>query len=306
MGENHSQQPAESGTAAPPLSSADWAADSSRRWLAHADALEAQLEPVHAPLLAACGDLRDARVLEVGCGRGATTQVLAEGVGPGGHVTAVDISEALVAAAGARLPDAGRDRIDLRLGDAQTLDLGAGTFDVVASRFGVMFFDDPVAAFANLGHATRPGGQLAIAVWQPRDRSPTQQRGLDVAVATAADLGHHLELGDPHAGPFSLGLPEVATGVLEAAGWVDVHHDAQLVRLPIAGGGATPEQALEVAFAIGPLRILLADAPGEVTVAVRAALLADYAALHDGSAMWVDGGIAIVQARRPERAPTSS
>jgi len=293
--ENHSQQAVDPGLA---MTAAGWAGDSSRRWLDHADILEAQLAPVHVPLLAACGDLSGRRVLEVGCGRGATTHELAAGVGPSGHVTAVDISETLAAATAARCAPTFGGRVDVRCGDAQHLDLAPDAVDLVVSRFGVMFFDDPIAAFANLATTTRPGGRLVAAVWQRRDRSPVQSVGLDVAVRAAAALGTDLDLGDPAAGPFSLGVPEIATATLTAAGWTNIRLEPHLVPMALAGPGARPDDAVELAFNIGPLRALVADAPPEAEAAVRSALLDAYTALHDGTGMWLDGAIVIVQAER--------
>jgi SAM-dependent methyltransferase len=93
---------------------------------------------------------------------------------------------------------------------------------VVISRFGVMLFDDPVAAFANLRRATRRGGRLAVAVWLPRDASERQRRSVDVALATARPAGHELVAGPPDGGPFAFGIERHTRRVLARAGWEHV------------------------------------------------------------------------------------
>ena len=106
-------------------------------------------------------------VLDVGCGTGPTTLTIADTVAPGGRVLGVDISATMIVAArerAAAAPVAGVD-VDFAVADAQVDDLGAGAFDAVFSQFGVMFFADPEAAFANLHAALRPGGRLAVACW---------------------------------------------------------------------------------------------------------------------------------------------
>lgn len=239
-------------------------------------------------------------ILDVGCGRGVTTRRAAEAVGPDGAVTGLDVAANLITEARTFAHDGAP--IDWVVGDGQRVELPSGPYDVVISRFGVIFFDDPVAAFANLARATRPGGRLAVAVWQPRDRSDVLQRSLDVAARAAAARGHPIELPPPDAGPFSFGLPEVVLDLLARSGWDEAAIEPLNVEMYVCGPG-TVEEVVEIGFTFGPLQRALADAPDEVIAAVRAEVADDLRPLHDGTGVKLTGAIAILTGRRPVAAP---
>ncbi len=187
-------------------------------WLDNETVLDALFAPVTQALLDVA-DLRPGdRVLEVGCGSGA---LLEQAAAQGARTVGVDISPGMVAAARDRVPAA-----TLMLGDAQTLDLGAPVgrdgYDVIASRFGVMFFDDPVAAFGNLRRvASIDNGLLAFASWGSRADNPMFTLGTEVlARRVEAETGTPLVLPDP--GPTSLSEPDRIHAVLADAGWTSV------------------------------------------------------------------------------------
>jgi SAM-dependent methyltransferase len=110
-------------------------------------------------------------VLEIGCGTGATTVPLAEAVGQRGRVVGVDRSEPMLAGARQRVAESLLGNISLTRADAQVHRFEAGRFDLITSRFGVMFFADPVAAFSNLLPAARPGGRLCFICWGPLEEN---------------------------------------------------------------------------------------------------------------------------------------
>jgi SAM-dependent methyltransferase len=146
----------------------------------------AREEPMASPFGTAMLDRVDLRagdrVLDVGCGSTTTTLEAATRVLPGGSVTGVDIAGDVLEHARFRATNAGVVNIDFVVADAAVHDLGEGGFDVVISRFGVMFFADPAAAFANLQRSLRPGGRLAIVV----PRGPADNELIKVSVAAAA------------------------------------------------------------------------------------------------------------------------
>jgi SAM-dependent methyltransferase len=280
------------------MTTADWAGERAQAWASMADRLEAQIEPVSDLLFAAAQLAAGERVLDVGCGRGATTRRAAGTVGPAGEVVGLDVAANLIEEAGRLAAD--HPGIRWMVADAQRAELPPGHFDVVLSRFGVMFFDDPTAAFANLAAATAPGGRLCVAVWQTRDRSEILQRPLDVAAAVAARHGFPLELPPPDYGPCSYGDPATTTGILAGAGWSDVRfvpHELDMY----AGGPGPVADAVEIGLTIGSLQVALADAPPEVVDAIRADLTADLATAHDGVGVKLTGAVAVVTATRRPR-----
>jgi ubiquinone/menaquinone biosynthesis C-methylase UbiE len=162
------------------------------------------LEPVGAALIQRAFPGEGGRVLDVGCGAGATTLAMARRVGPAGLCLGVDISAPLVAAAEARAARDGAANARFLCADAQTAELAAGGFDVAMSRFGVMFFDDPDAAFANLRRALKRGGRLTCLAW----RGPMENPMFSVPALAAMPYLPPAPPPDPNAPP-----PRPAVGV---------------------------------------------------------------------------------------------
>jgi SAM-dependent methyltransferase len=152
------------------------------------------------------------RVLDVGCGTGQTTREAGR-LAVAGSAVGIDLSAAAVAQARRRAEDEGLRNVAFERADAQVHRFPDRRFDLAISRFGTMFFGDPVAAFANIGRALRPGGRLVMLVWQAREHN-------EWAVAVDRILGTGGDSGSPD--PFSLGDPTTATAILDLAGFADV------------------------------------------------------------------------------------
>ncbi|MBS1848041.1 MAG: class I SAM-dependent methyltransferase [Actinobacteria bacterium] len=187
-------------------------------WVDHASNYDAGLEPHGHAVMDALGLQSSERVLDVGCGTGATTVELAARVDPG-EVVGVDISSTMLQVARDRADRAGAANIAFREADAQTAELGAATFDVAFSRMGVMFFDDPVAAFTNIAGSLRPGGRLGFVCFQDPSRNPY----LTLPGMIAGDI---LQLGPPPPpggpSPFAFADATRTTDMLQRAGFADV------------------------------------------------------------------------------------
>ena len=284
---------------APGLASADWAGETSRRWAAQAGRLEAMLAPVDDILLPAAALAVGERVLDVGCGRGATTRSAAAITGPDGAVTGLDVSPTLIAEAEAIPPSPSSAPIAWMVADAAAHPFPPDAFDAIVSRFGIMFFDDPVAAFANLRSGVRSNGRLVAAVWQRQDASEFQWLSVQVAARVAADHGVLLRPNPPDAGPFAYGTRDHTGPILEAAGWVDITVEPHSLPLYVGGPGTTPEQAVETGRQVGPFGMLLRDVPTPVADMIAAALVEEMRTRWDGTGVTLSAAIAIATARRP-------
>ena len=229
-------------------------------------------------------------VLDLGCGAGRTTVELAGRVAPGGRATGIDIAEAMVGYARAQ---AGSAAAEFRQGDVQADDLGAGEYDAAFSRFGVMFFSDPVAAFANVRRALRQGGALSFACWQNVLANEWMLiPGMAIMSVTGA-LPTPPSPDEP--GPFSLADPDRVRALLGAAGFehVEVASYTDPVTLPAADIAGFAAQALTV----GPVREALLEADADTRGRVRQAIEEAVTAKIEGDQARLARGVNLVLAR---------
>jgi SAM-dependent methyltransferase len=243
-----------------------WNGVAGHAWAETQQVLDQMFKPFE-DLLVAAAVARSARhVLDVGCGTGATTLAIARQLGPERACLGIDISEPMLALARARAAREGAPARFLRA-DAQRHDFGAGQFDLIVSRFGVMFFDDPIRAFANLRRAASAGAELRCFAW----RSPADNPFMTTAEQAAAPFLPNLPARRPNApGQFAFADDGRVRGILSESGWNDI--DLQ----PIDVACTLPENELvNYLTRLGPLGQSLPEVDeatrGPVIAAVRAA-----------------------------------
>ena len=252
------------------LKGEDWAGEMGARWLASLDRFEGMIAPIGAALLARAAYTPGERVLDLGCGGGATTLAIAEVVGPSGAALGLDVAPMLIERARQRAAGAGSNARFV-CADAATASLDTPPFDRLFSRFGSMFFDAPVPAFANLRAMLKPGARIDLAVWaNPRDNLWMME--------VMGVVRRHVEIPPavPRApGPFAFEDLAYLEEVLTGAGFSGMDVLAYEGRQPVGGPGASPVAATDfVLTSMAAGRVL--DEAGPV---IRDAARADFVEL---------------------------
>ena len=244
-----------------------WNASAGETWARFQNQLDRQLAPLGAEAMRRLPLRPGDRVLDIGCGCGETTLALAAAVGSAGSALGVDVSRPMLEVARARAANA--PAAGFLEGDAQTADLPPPLFDAAFSRFGVMFFNDPPAAFANIRRALKPGAPLAFVCWRPFVDNPWMRDPM----AAAQGLLPPQSPPDPLApGPFAFADADRVRSILTAAGFSAVAIEPFDARI----GGSSVEATLALTFRVGPLGAALRERPDladAVAVAVREVLL---------------------------------
>ena len=271
-----------------------WNTVAGPRWVGLDGFVERRVRAVNDLLLARAALAAGESVLEIGCGTGAATVPFAETVGEHGRVVGVDISEPMLAGARKRIAESGLHNIALLQADAQVHPFEPGRFDLVASRFGVMFFADPVAAFGNLLPAARAGGRLCFACWGPLGDNKHWLIPYEVALR---HLGPPAPQPPRMPGPLAFSDQAYVRTILDKAGFADVEIKRETPDII----GSAPEEEADYACLMSPAgRLIDEKKPDEaVREKIRQEMIEAFAAYAGGKPMMLPSTVFIVTARRP-------
>jgi SAM-dependent methyltransferase len=267
-----------------------WNDTAGRTWADLQDRIDRQIRPLGQAAMDRLAPAPGEQVLDVGCGCGDTSLELARRVEPEGGVLGLDISAPMLEVARGRAVASGAHNLDFQEADAQVAALPDDR-DAVFSRFGVMFFADPAAAFANLRRSLRPGGRLAFVCWRPL----AENLWMRLPAEAAAGLVPHAPPPEPGTpGPFAFADPDRVRAILAQAGFtaIDISpHDEAI-------GGLDLEGTVEMSFRVGPLGAILRERPDLAPVLRERVREAVRPWLRDG-AVYMPSATWLVSARNP-------
>jgi ubiquinone/menaquinone biosynthesis C-methylase UbiE len=243
-----------------------WNGPNGERWVRRQEMQDVVLGPVSDVLIDRAAPKVGERVIDIGCGCGATTFAFANKVGARGHVLGVDISAPMLALARELAPaDA---PLEFSLADATVQAFQPASFDLLVSRFGVMFFAEPAVSFANMRKALRASGRVAFACWRtPRD-NPWMMMPLMAAYKHVPKLP---EMGPEDPGPFAFANEERVRRILTEAGFSKIALERHDLSLDVAVGRGL-DAAVNTAVEIGPVSRALEGQPPETVAAVAASV----------------------------------
>lgn len=273
-----------------------WNSKATASWTEKNEQMDAMLRPLGAAAIARAQLNSGERVLDIGCGCGATTLDMVSMVGATGGVTGVDISAPMLELANHKaqqLPEPLRSNTSFILADASDYEFPTGEYDLLFSRFGVMFFADPISAFSNMRRALKPAGRVAFMCWAPFNENDWVMKPMLAASAHLPET----PATDPKApGPFAFSDTAYLTDILTTAGFADISFES--TTHPIAvGRGDTLERAAESCLEGAPLSKLLIDQPDSVKKRVTDSVAEAIAEHYKEGVVELDGKCWVVTAR---------
>jgi len=268
-----------------------WNGAGGQRWADRQPVQDILLQPIADLLIDRASIRAGERVLDVGCGSGSTTFAFARAVGPSGHVMGIDISAPMLARAREVTP-AGAP-VEFVLADATIHPFAPENFDLLASRFGVMFFADPALSFANMRKAMRRSGRLAFACWREARQNPFFMTPLQAVYQHVPKMP---QVGPEDPGPFAFASEARVERILSAAGFNEIAMEPCDLALDVAVGGGL-DAAVRGALEIGPAARALADQPPDVIAAATQSIREALTPYVKGQTVPLDGAIWIVTAK---------
>ena len=268
-----------------------WSGDVGAKWVRFQDDIDIMFGAVTTAALEGAAPRPGERVIDIGCGCGATVVALAHRVGTRGEVVGVDVSEVMLARAAERTVGLGQVR--LLKADAATWRF-APDADLVFSRFGVMFFDDPASAFRNIHSALAPSGRLVVAVW----RGLADNEWGNVPLSIALPFLPQQSPADPLApGPLALADPDRVRGILSEAGFSAIAVEPRDLPIRLSGAGEASLAAAR-ALKIGFVARAIADVDLARQQTIEMAIRAEFEQRQGPDGLTLGGGIWLVSAKR--------
>lgn len=267
-----------------------WNGPAGRRWMERQDTQDVLLAPISELLLDRSHPENGERVVDIGCGCGGTTIELAQRVAPTGYVLGMDISAPMLGRARERAP--ADLPLEFVLADATVHAFEPRRTDLLFSRFGVMFFADPVLSFANMRKALRVGGRLAFACWREPRNNPWMMVALQEAYK---HVPRPPEVGPDDPGPFAFANEQRVRRILAEAGFSSIAMEVCDLTLDVAFGRGL-EAAVSGALEVGPTSRALEGQPPEVMATVANAIRIAYAPLAKGDSIPLLASVWIVTA----------
>ncbi|MCA6120632.1 methyltransferase domain-containing protein [Bradyrhizobium sp. WSM 1704] len=268
-----------------------WNGPGGQRWADRQAVQDILLAPILDLLLDRARPAPGERVLDVGCGSGASTIALARKVAPSGHVFGVDVSGPMLERARQNTPNDAP--ASYALADATVYPFDPASFDLLASRFGVMFFADPAASFAHLRKAMKPSGRLAFICWKEPRENPFFMAPLQAVYKHVPKLP---QLGPEDPGPFSFASEARVQRILGEAGFTGVAMEPCRLELDVAIGRGM-DFAVQGALEIGPASRALDGHPDEVRTAAVSSIREALTPFAKGGSVLLPAAIWVVTAR---------
>ncbi len=276
-----------------------WNGEAGEEWARSHDRTEEFLADLGQEVLARANVKAGERVLDIGCGCGATSFMLARAAGADGEVLGVDISAPMLAVATSRkanLPEELQNVVSFQKADASTFGFDKGAYDLLYSRFGVMFFEDVAPAFAHMRKALKPGeGRMVFVCW----RAFPENEWMTLPMSVALKHVPPPEKTDPHApGPFAFADKERVTALLEEAGFADIAFEAYDPQMKYGQSGSLEETAASF-VTLGPTGRLLREQTEEIVETVKAGIVEELRPRWRDGGFTLGGACWVVTARNP-------
>jgi ubiquinone/menaquinone biosynthesis C-methylase UbiE len=268
-----------------------WNGPSGQRWADRQQVQDILFRPVADILIDRAKPEAGEHIIDVGCGSGATAIAFAEKVRPSGHVLGIDVSGPMLARARASAPK--ELPVDFVMADATDYPFDPASFDLLASRFGVMFFAEPALSFANMRKALRPSGRLAFACWREPRENPFFMVPLQAAYRHVPKLP---QLGPEDPGPFAFAAEERVRRILTEAGFTGIDMEPCPLSLDAAIGRGL-DGAVQGALEVGPVSRAVEGQPDELRAAAARSIREALTPFAKGDAVLLPASIWIVTAK---------